>query len=446
MTRLFAPLPPHPAAVPFARARLGGMMFLLFFGFGAWGVTFPTYQMTAPPAGLGFLTPEVGWISSTFALGGLAAPLLVGLLADRLFRAERVLACCAFSAAVLLAAAAAWCEARAPATAEVFAAAGGRLGNPDVRQAAADTFAVLFPVMLAAGFCLQLGLTLTTVIALRNLPDPAGFGRTRLWGTVGWIAAGNAVGVALVGVSTQPLYLGAAAFTLLGVYALILPATPPAGRHDPTGAAWRRGARAFGLPALRLFRKRSFAIYVGATFVAVGLNQFYAVYAHRFLTDRGIVPAEQALTLGQVCEVGCLFLIPLLHPRRHLKLLLLVGLGGWVVRAACLGFGGDLLVRFVGVPLHGWSFAFFQVVGTVYLDREAPPHLRASAQGVLAFVSGGVANLAGNLVAGVVIDANRTGLATDWPAVWTVPLVGCAAAFVAFALFFKAPPDPAAGS
>ncbi len=442
MTRLGDPAPPPPAVPPFARARLGGMMFLLFFGFGSWGPTFPTYQMAAPPAGLGFATPQVGWVSSTFALGGLAAPLLVGLLADRLFRAERVLACSAFAAAGLIAAAGLWCDGSTLGFA-LQHKSGGPDDAEDVRRLAA-AFGPLFCVMLAAGFSLQLGLTLTTVIALRNLPNPGDFGRTRLWGTVGWIAAGNAVGVALVGVSTQPLYLGATAFALLGLYALTLPATPPAARNDPTAAGWRGVAQKFGLPALRLFRRRSFAVYVGVTFVAVGLNQFYAVYAHRFLTDHGIVPAEQALTLGQVCEVGCLFLIPLLHPRRHLKLLLLVGLGGWVVRAACLGFGDDALIRYVGVPMHGWSFAFFQVVGTVYLDREAPPHLRASAQGVLTFVSGGLANLVGNLVAGAVIDAHRTGPMTDWQAVWTVPLVGCTAAFITFAFLFRTPPDPTA--
>lgn len=420
-------MPPVPV-------RLAGMMFLLYFALGAWGVTFPTYQLTVPPAGLGFSTSQVVWVSSAFAISGLLAPLLVGLLADTLFRAERVLAVACVGCACLIAAAGWWCDSQAPGVGAAFEAAGRDPDHPAVRAAALAAFAPLFCIMLLFQFGLQLALTLTTVIALRNLPDPGLFSRTRMWGTVGWIAAGNAVAVALTAVSTQPLYLGAAAFLGLAAFSFTLPPTPPADR--PRGLT-----QAFGLPALGLFRDRSFAVFVLVTFVAVGLNQFYAVFAHKYLTDLGRPHPERDLTLGQVCEVGCLFLIPRLDPRKRMKALMLVGLGGWVVRAAALASGSVPLILLFGVPMHGWSFAFFQVVGTTYLDRGAPPHLRASVQGVIAFVSGGAANLAGNALARATVDANRSGDTIDWQAVWLVPFAGCLLAFLVFAVVFRAPPD-----
>src|SRR5437870_5633407 len=87
--------------------------------------------------------------------------------------------------------------------------------------------------------------TLTTfVLALRNLRDPGkSFGGVRLWGTVGWIAAGFAVGPLMLPPSPKPLYLGAAAVFAQGLYALTLPHTPPKGRSSSI-------AEVVGLPAL----------------------------------------------------------------------------------------------------------------------------------------------------------------------------------------------------
>jgi nucleoside transporter len=457
------------------RTRLSVMMFLFFFAIGAWAVTLSTYLMSAPVrGGLDFTTPQVGWVYSTFAFGGMLAPLVVGLLADRLFPAERVLGVSALVCAALLFAAGRWCDAHFPRVDEAYRRAADRElvagrpvlevygqldarppddptraevraaldrvnDDPGVRRAATETFRTLFALMLGYCVSLQLGLTLTTVLAFRNLPDGGhGFGYVRVWGTVGWIAAGFAVGLLLVPVSPQPLYLAAGASAATGVFAFTLPHTPPKG----TG---KSVAELFGLPALRLFRDPSFGVFVGVMFVCSAMNQFYGVYAHRCLTDLGVPRPEMVMTLGQVVEAGCMFAIPLLGPKRRLKGLLLLGLTGWVLRGAVMTWGNVPAMIGLAVPMHGWSYAFFYIVAASYLDREAPPALRASAQGIMTFVSGGAGVWAGNLFAGLVVDAHRTGTAIDWPAVWVVPLVGCAAALGVFLVFFRPPPAPPAG-
>src|SRR5437773_7662191 len=96
----------------FVRARLSTMMFLFFFPIGAWVITFSTYLMSAPiKGGLNFTTREVGLIYSSSAFGGMLAPLAIGLLTDRLFRAERVLGVASLLSAALLFAAGWWCDA-----------------------------------------------------------------------------------------------------------------------------------------------------------------------------------------------------------------------------------------------------------------------------------------------------------------------------------------------
>ncbi len=426
----------------FLRTRLSAMMFLFYFALGSWAVTLSTYLMSAPSlGGLNFTTAEVGWIYSTFAFGGMAAPLVIGLLADRLFRAERVLGVSSLGCAVMLTVAGWWCDANFARITEVFHTVQATVpvdsinDDPMLRQVVADVFWPLFGMMLVYSFCLQLGLTLTTVITLRNLHDPGrGFSRMRMWGTIGWIVTGNVVGILLVPVSPQPLYLAALASGLLGIYAFTLPATRPKGFGKSV-------AQILGLPALKLFKDRSFGIFVGVAFMSTAMNQFYGLYAHRYLTDLGVPKPEQVLTLGQVCEVVCMFLIPLLHPKKHLKTMMLVGLAGWVVRGFALTYGSVPIVLMFGVPMHGWSYAFFFVVAATYLDREAPPHLRASAQGIISFVSSGFGNWIGNTFAGYIVEQHKVGNSFDWQPIWFVPLLGCSISLLIFFLFFQPPPD-----
>ena len=100
------------------------------------------------------------------------------------------------------------------------------------------------------------------------------------------------------------------------------------------------------------------------------------------------------------------------------------------------------MVVLVGLPLHGASYTFFTIVGSLYIDRLAPPHLRAGAQGLIVLISLGPGMMLGNWLASRTVEHYRVGGATDWPAVWLVPLVGCAAALALFALLFRAPDGP----
>lgn len=451
---------------PLVRTRLSAMMFLFFFSVGAWVVTLPTFLLSAPfMGGLSLTTAEVGWVSSANAISAMIAQPIVGLLADRLFRADRVLAVASLLCATLLAAAGWWCDRHFPrvdaayreaATAEVVAgrpvldqlaevagedvspaaeqlrAALDRVKDaPAVRRAASDAFGPLFVIMLFQCFGAQIGVTLTTVIALRNLPDPsAGFARVRLWGTVGWVVAGNAIGLCLFAVSAQPLYLAAGAAGLTGLFALTLPPTPPKG----TGKTLRE---AFGLPAFKLLHDRAFVVFLAVAYGSAVMNQFYVVFGHRYMVDLGLPRPEQVMTVAQVVEVGCMFAVPMFHPRHHVKALLTVGLAGWAVRAAAMASLSPAVVVALAIPMHGVSYTFFSIVAATFVDREAPPHLRASAQAIVSFVTAGIGPWTGNLVAAGVVEAHRVGPRIDWGGVWLVPACGTAAVLLLFVWLFR---------
>lgn len=411
--------------------RLALMMFLQYFGLAALIVPLTRYLQTGAGAGgLDFPPTHVSLIYSTFAMGAVFTPLVVGLLADRWFAVEKVIAGAHLLMAGLVGAAAAWCD--------TF---DGTTADPG------DAVWPLFVLVLGYAVGTQITLTLTVVISFRNLPDGGAFWYVRLVGTFGWVVAGFVTGWALNPISPQPLYLSAVTSAALAAFALLLPHTPPKGHGRPV-------REVIGLPAVKMFRDRSFLVFALVLLLCNGLNQFYAQFVSPFLKDVGVeldlgrygrLAPEVVMTLAQVCEIGCMAATPWLLRRFKLKHLMLLGLGGLLLRNWLLYVANVPAVVAVALPMHGWGYAFYGLLGSYFVDREAPPHLRAGAQSLITFLGSGPAVLLGNFLAGSVVQANRTDGVTNWDAVWLVPLVGYVAALALFALLFREPPEPGAG-
>ena len=403
------------------------MMFLQYFGLSAVIVPLTRYLQTPPAAGgLGFSPTHVGYIYMTFAVGAVVAPLVVGLLADRWFAAEKVIAGTHALMAALMGAAGWWCDHY-----------DGTGADP------ADAVGPLFALMLGYAVGTQITLTLTNVISFRNLPDGDGvFWYVRLTGTFGWIVAGLVTGWAMNPISPQPLYVAAATSAVLAVFARALPHTPPKGHGRPV-------REVIGLPAVQMFRDRSFVVFAGVLFLCNLMNQFYSLFVSAYLKDLGVqvdlggwgtLAPEVILTLAQWCEIGCMAATPWLLRRFGLKRLMILGVGGLALRNALLFSANVPGIVAVGLPMHGWGYAFYGMLGAYFVDREAPQHLRAGAQSLVTFLGSGPAVFAGNFLASNTVEMNRTGAATDWTAVWLVPLVGYVIALVVFVALFKEPP------
>ncbi len=107
------------------------------------------------------------------------------------------------------------------------------------------------------------------------------------------------------------------------------------------------------------------------------------------------------MTLAQWCEIACMAATPWLLKRIGLKRLMVLGLArvGAAERAALLRRTCRGIVA-VGLPMHGWSYAFYGMLGAHFVDREAPPHLRAGAQALVTFLANGPAVLVGQLPRG----------------------------------------------
>jgi hypothetical protein len=140
-----------------------------------------------------------------------------------------------------------------------------------------------------------------------------------------------------------------------------------------------------------------------------------------------------------------MLLIPWFFRRLGVKYMLAVGMLAWVVRYAMFAFGGTgelMWMLWLGIILHGICFDFFFVVGQIYIDREAPPALRAATQGLITFLTYGLGMFVGSWLSGVAVDTyvqvNAQGVVThDWHGIWMLA-GGCAAVvLVLFVLLFK---------
>jgi nucleoside transporter len=396
------------------KARLGCMMFLEYFTWGAWYVTLGTWLSD----GQHFSGQQIGWAAGTTAIGALISPFFVGLIADRRFAAQNVLAVLHGLGAVLL-----WVSARQ------------------------THFGSFYGALLLYALCYMPTLALTTSLSFRQMREPQQeFSMIRVFGTLGWIAAGLAVGALRLEATAVPMRIAAASSLLLAAYCCSLPDTPPLAR-----AGRVRLGHIVPSQALALLRGRSMAVFAIASFLICIPLQFYYAFTNLFLNESGVIDAAGKMTGGQMSEWFCMLLIPWFFRRLGVRYMLAVGMLAWVVRYALFAFGNAgayMWMFWGGIILHGVCFDFFFVVGQIYIDREAPMELRAATQGLITFITYGAGMLAGSWLSGSVVEryaaATGGGLLThDWRSIWMIA-GACAAVVLVYFLLNFAESAPAA--
>ena len=317
-------------------------------------------------------------------------------------------------------------------------------------------------------------LSLTNSLSFHHLDDPARqFPGVRVAGTIGWIVAGLLVGsLFMTGTSLiHPLLVG---FHLEHPFGLpftfklgddLLPTTkieamrfrcksPPwpnscwgcirshshtLRRHGENNATVRD---VLGLDALALMKQWSFLVFVVGSFLICIPLQFYYTFTNPFLNELKVPNAAAIQTYGQMSEIIFMVLMPLFFARLGVKWMMLAGMGAWAVRYLLFAYGdagSALWMLIVGLILHGVCYDFFFVTGQIYVDNKAPVHVRAAAQGFIAFVTLGLGLFVGSIVSGRVVSSYATPSAAiphDWHSIWLVPAAMAGAVMVLFALLF----------
>lgn len=393
---------------PTTRIQLATMMFLNFFLWGIWFVTMGTYLGSRLDA----TGVQIGIAYGTQSLGAIIAPFIIGLIADRYFAAQFILGLLHLCGAGLL-----------------------------YFVSLQTNFADFYPYLLAYMIIYMPTLALVNSISFKQMNDPEKeFSLIRMWGTIGWIAAGLLIGWLALEKNQQldrTFQIAAAVSLVLGLFSFMLPNTPP-----PKADTQANLGEIIGLDALRLLKDKNFLIFFLSSLLICIPLAFYYQETNMFLNELGVENAASKMTMGQMSETIFLFLMPFFFIRLGVKKMLLIGMAAWVIRYFLFSYGNTgsgLWMLYAGIILHGICYDFFFVTGQIYTDQLAGEKIRSSAQGMITLATYGVGMLIGFWFAGYVADHYKTAAGHDWSSVWMVPALIAAAILGLFALLFKDP-------
>ncbi|MGP1857414.1 MFS transporter [Citrobacter freundii] len=386
--------------------RLSLMMFLQFFIWGSWSVT------------LGLVMSQHNMsllIGDAFSAGPIASilsPFVLGMLVDRFFASQKVMAVMHLAGAAIL-----WF----------------------VPQAlVAQNGALLIGLLFGYTLCYMPTLALTNNIAFHSLSDKdKTFPVVRVFGTIGWIVAGIFIGVTGISDTTGIFTLAAIISVILALYSLTLPNTPAPAKGLPVKVRDLFCADAFALLKVRHF----FVFSLCATLISVPLGTYYA-YTASFLADAGVGDVSTAMSFGQMSEIFFMLVIPFLFRRLGVKYMLLIGMCAWFVRYAFFALGISEEGRFLlhlGILLHGVCYDFFFVVGFIYTDRIAGEKVKGQAQSMIVMFTYGIGMLLGSQISGALYNRLVAGQTVPqaWTTFWWIPAVAAAVIAVIFLFSFK---------
>ncbi|MDQ8053486.1 MAG: MFS transporter [Pedobacter sp.] len=401
------------------RIKLSLMMFLEFFIWGAWFVTLGTFLATNLQAS----GPETGSVFSTQSWGAIIAPFIIGLIADRYFNAEKILGILHIVGAALM-----------------------------YQMYTANDISVFYPYVLGYMILYMPTLALVNSVSFNQMNDPEKeFSSIRIWGTLGWIAAGLLISYAFHWDSPEntkafmlknTFLMAGAASLFLGLFSFFLPKTPPKGLGEKVTVS-----EILGLDALKLLKDKNFLIFfISSILICIPLA-FYYQNANLFLSKIGMDNPTGKMTIGQVSEVLFLLALPIFFKKFGFKKTILVGMLTWAVRYLLFAYGnaGELsFMLLIGIALHGICYDFFFVSGQIYTNSKAGEKVKSAAQGLITLATYGIGMLIGFMVAGQITEMYKVNGAEDWKMIWIIPAGIAFVVFLIFALFFNDKTKPEA--
>ena len=401
--------------------RLTVMNFLQYDVWGSWLISLGTYLGKS----LHFEGGQIGSFYATMGIASLFMPAVMGVIADRWVQAQRLLGISHIVAALLM-----------------------------IVASQQTSYETLYPLVLLSVMFYMPTIALSNTVAYNalnkaNLDTVKAFPPIRVWGTVGFICAMWAVDITGWKDSAFQLNFSAILGIALGLYSMTLPSCEV--NRSVKTSSW---IDTLGLRAFTLFKEKKMAIFfLFSMMLGMSLqitNAFadgyivsfgdVATYGEQYLNTFGVKHSTILISLSQISETLCILLIPFCLKRFGIKNVMLISMLAWVLRFGLLGAGNPgagVWMFILSMIVYGVAFDFFNISGSLYVDKETAPEIRASAQGVFMIMTNGFGAFIGSYIAGWVVDAY------GWPNSWYIFAGYALIVAIVFALVFKYKHNPA---
>ena len=399
-----------------------------FLEFAVWGAYLTCMGMYLSRIGL---TSHIGYFFAMQGFVSLFMPAVMGIVADKWVPAQRLLGLCHLVAGLFMMAAAYY----------------GYTAGENTQ------FSILFTLYSVSVAFFMPTLALTNSVAYNALTK-AGmdtikeFPPIRVFGTVGFICTMWLVD--LLGFSTTYMQFvtSGAISILLFLYTFTLPACPLGAKDQKKKSL----VEAFGLQAFALFKKKEMAIFfIFSSLLGVSLqitNGYAAPYIEsyaaipEFANTFGVQHVNILYSLSQISETCCILLIPFFMKRYGIKQVMLIAMFAWVVRFGFLGMGNPgmpgVILFILSMVVYGVAFDFFNISGSLYVDKTTDPSIRSSAQGLFVLMTNGIGATIGSLAAQAVVNFNTDANGVvAWDPVWSTFSVYALTVGVLFAIIFR---------
>lgn len=377
------------------KQRLTLLSFLQFFIWGSWLISTGGYLFS-----LGFKGIEIGSVYSTLGIASLIMPALMGIVADRWVNAERVLGICHLAGAVFLIVA-------------------SMVKDP----------AMMFWVMLFNSMAYMPTISMNNTVSYKILSQSGYdiikvFPPIRVWGTIGFIVAMWFVDLTGFANSSAQFFVAAGAAVVMGFYSFSMPACPPSNAEKKDSLI-----ASLGLDAFVLFKRKKmvvfflFSMLLGAalqvtnTFGGSFLGDFKADFPDSFVVKHPLL----MLSLSQISETVFILTIPFFLKRFGIKIVMLFSMLAWVLRFAFFGIGdpgSGLIFLLLSMVVYGMAFDFFNISGSLFLEKETPSNIRASSQGLFMMITNGLGAILGGIGSGWVVDYFTENSIKNWSLIW----------------------------
>jgi len=385
------------------KLRLTVMNFLQFFVWGSWLISIGGYLGGT----LHFSGAQIGAVFSTLGIASLFMPAIMGIIADKWLNAERVLGLCHILGAAMLF----WAS---------------TVTNPNV----------FFWVMLLNSMFYMPTIALNNTVSYIILENKGfnivkDFPPIRVWGTIGFIAAMWIVDMFGWKSSNIQLIFSSVSALALGLYSFTMPACPPV-----KSIKTKSILTTLGLDAFVLFKQRKmlifflFAMFLGAALQIT--NAFGGSFLESFSITHpdtfGVKHPILLLSISQISETLFILTIPFFLSRFGIKKVMMISIVAWVLRFGLFAIGdpgSGLYLLVLSMIIYGMAFDFFNISGSLFVEKESPSNMRASAQGLFMFMTNGLGAMFGGYTAGLIVDlftkmdsTTNQILSRDWPSIW----------------------------